>query len=71
QAVSRGVAWLLTNTDRGTRFDPTPIGFYFAMLWAFERLYPLIFTVAALEAVNRTDAERSLLSGNRPDVLSR
>jgi squalene-hopene/tetraprenyl-beta-curcumene cyclase len=71
QAVSRGVAWLLTNTDRGTRFDPTPIGFYFAKLWYFERLYPLIFTVAALESVNRTDAVRSLLSGNRPDVISR
>ena len=26
----------------------TPIGFYFARLWYFEKLYPLIFTVAAL-----------------------
>ncbi|MDB5357218.1 MAG: shc 2 [Phycisphaerales bacterium] len=51
QAVSRGVAWLLTNTNRGSRFDPTPIGFYFAKLWYFEKLYPLIFTVAALGRV--------------------
>ena len=28
--------------------EPSPIGFYFAKLWYFERLYPLIFTVAAL-----------------------
>jgi squalene-hopene/tetraprenyl-beta-curcumene cyclase len=28
--------------------QPAPIGFYFAKLWYYERLYPLIFTVAAL-----------------------
>jgi squalene-hopene/tetraprenyl-beta-curcumene cyclase len=28
--------------------QPTPIGFYFAKLWYYERLYPLIFTVGAL-----------------------
>ena len=51
-AVTRGVGWLVTATDRGRRFDPSPIGFYFAKLWYFEKLYPLIFTVAALESVN-------------------
>lgn len=28
--------------------EPAPIGFYFAKLWYYERLYPLIFTVGAL-----------------------
>lgn len=28
--------------------DPAPIGFYFAKLWYFERLYPLIFAVSCL-----------------------
>ncbi len=41
--------WLLEATDAGRRFPPAPIGFYFAKLWYFERLYPLIFTVAAME----------------------
>jgi squalene-hopene/tetraprenyl-beta-curcumene cyclase len=50
-ALQRGVGWLIEHTHRGTRFDPTPIGFYFAKLWYFEKLYPLIFTVAALNAV--------------------
>lgn len=50
-AVAKGVSWLIEHTDRGTRFDPSPIGFYFAKLWYFEKLYPLIFTVAALNAV--------------------
>jgi squalene-hopene/tetraprenyl-beta-curcumene cyclase len=50
-AITRGVDWLTEHTDRGTQFDPSPIGFYFAKLWYFEKLYPLIFTVAALNAV--------------------
>ena len=50
-AVSRGVAWLIDATHRGRHFDPSPIGFYFAKLWYFEKLYPMVFTVAALESV--------------------
>ena len=48
-AARRGVAWLIKETDAGRRMEPAPIGFYFAKLWYFERLYPLVFTVAALE----------------------
>lgn len=44
----RALEWLLEQTDRGTWMEPSPIGFYFAKLWYFERLYPMIFTVAAL-----------------------
>jgi squalene-hopene/tetraprenyl-beta-curcumene cyclase len=40
--------WLAEHTQIGTRFDPSPIGLYFAKLWYWERLYPLIFTAAAL-----------------------
>jgi len=50
-AVKRGVAWLIERTQRGTIFDPAPIGFYFAKLWYYEELYPVIWTVAALERV--------------------
>ncbi len=49
-ALGQGIAWLAAKTERGRRFEPTPIGFYFAKLWYFETLYPLVFTVAALEA---------------------
>jgi squalene-hopene/tetraprenyl-beta-curcumene cyclase len=28
--------------------EPSPIGLYFAKLWYYEKLYPLIFTVSAL-----------------------
>lgn len=47
-AVGRGVAWLVDAVESGRFRDPSPIGFYFAKLWYFEKLYPLIFTVAAL-----------------------
>ena len=43
---ARGRHWLLTRAA----FEPSPIGLYFAKLWYFEKLYPLIFTVAALAA---------------------
>jgi squalene-hopene/tetraprenyl-beta-curcumene cyclase len=46
--ILRGVAWLVAQIDAGTWRRPTPIGFYFAKLWYFEELYPVIFTVAAL-----------------------
>ncbi|MBP3954482.1 squalene--hopene cyclase [Gemmata sp. G18] len=47
-AVQRGVAWLVDAVESGRFRDASPIGFYFAKLWYFEKLYPLIFTVAAL-----------------------
>jgi squalene-hopene/tetraprenyl-beta-curcumene cyclase len=47
-AADRARLWLTGHTQEGTRFDPSPIGLYFAKLWYWERLYPLIFTAAAL-----------------------
>ncbi|WP_417393113.1 prenyltransferase/squalene oxidase repeat-containing protein [Gimesia sp.] len=47
-AVTKGLNWLLESVETGTYTETTPIGFYFAKLWYFEQLYPIIFTVAAL-----------------------
>jgi squalene-hopene/tetraprenyl-beta-curcumene cyclase len=47
-AVQRGLLWLVDAVESGRFRQPTPIGFYFAKLWYYEKLYPLIFTVAAL-----------------------
>tara|TARA_R110002073_G_scaffold162735_1_gene318658 strand:- start:36 stop:491 length:456 start_codon:yes stop_codon:yes gene_type:complete len=43
-----GISWLIDKVVDGSVCVPTPIGFYFARLWYFERLYPLIFAVSAL-----------------------
>ena len=47
-ALERGAAWLADAVEREQWREPAPIGFYFAKLWYFERLYPLIFATAAL-----------------------
>jgi squalene-hopene/tetraprenyl-beta-curcumene cyclase len=54
-AARHGTQWLIKSVEAGTWREPSPIGFYFAKLWYFERLYPLIFTVGALRAVNETE----------------
>jgi squalene-hopene/tetraprenyl-beta-curcumene cyclase len=45
----RGTRWLEAQAD----FAPSPIGLYFAKLWYSEKLYPLIFTAAALSGPPR------------------
>jgi squalene-hopene/tetraprenyl-beta-curcumene cyclase len=48
KSVQRGLGWLIDRVEAGGLREATPIGFYFAKLWYFEKLYPIIFTVAAL-----------------------
>ncbi|MBN1846821.1 MAG: hypothetical protein JW810_14140 [Sedimentisphaerales bacterium] len=52
-ALRRGTNWLLEHTRQGQVFPAAPIGLYFARLWYYERLYPLIFTTAAFGRVDR------------------
>jgi squalene-hopene/tetraprenyl-beta-curcumene cyclase len=47
-ATDRGAAWLVERIENGTWREPSPIGFYFAKLWYYERIYPLVWTVGAL-----------------------
>ncbi|MEM7146157.1 MAG: prenyltransferase/squalene oxidase repeat-containing protein [Verrucomicrobiota bacterium] len=59
--LQKGADFLASATSQGTRFPPAPIGFYFAKLWYHEKLYPVIWTVAALNAFtalqNHRDSE--------------
>jgi len=47
-AVDGGVTWLAEAVESGRHRETSPIGFYFAKLWYYEKLYPLIFSVSAL-----------------------
>jgi squalene-hopene/tetraprenyl-beta-curcumene cyclase len=47
-AIERGVRWLTRRVENGDFVAASPIGFYFAKLWYFEQLYPVIFTTGAL-----------------------
>jgi squalene-hopene/tetraprenyl-beta-curcumene cyclase len=44
----RAASWLANEVYEGTVKNPTPIGFYFARLWYFEELYPIIFAATGL-----------------------
>ena len=55
-ALERGLAWLVEQVETGRWRETSPIGFYFARLWYYEKLYPMIFTVAAL---NRAASDNS------------
>jgi squalene-hopene/tetraprenyl-beta-curcumene cyclase len=57
-AVNKGLTWLVDQVEGGGLKIPTPIGFYFAKLWYFEKLYPIIFTVAALGRARRKLSRR-------------
>lgn len=55
--LAQGVAWLVDAVENGTNQQASPIGFYFAKLWYYEQMYPLIFTTAALGAAVRVGGE--------------
>jgi squalene-hopene/tetraprenyl-beta-curcumene cyclase len=65
--VNNGLAWLVQQVESGGLDHPTPIGFYFAKLWYFEKLYPIIFTVAALGRARKKLSYREPLT--HPDRL--
>jgi squalene-hopene/tetraprenyl-beta-curcumene cyclase len=65
-ALHRGAIWLCQATDEGRTFPASPIGLYFAKLWYYEKLYPVIFSVAALgrlKAVLCNDLEMDDVQG--------
>ncbi len=59
-AVNNGLRWLVQQVEAGGLHRATPIGFYFAKLWYFEKLYPIIFTVAALGRARTKLSRRDL-----------
>ncbi|HUF64254.1 MAG TPA: prenyltransferase/squalene oxidase repeat-containing protein [Verrucomicrobiales bacterium] len=52
--LTRGAAYLTGATQEGATFPAAPVGFYFAKLWYFEKLYPLVWTMGALAALKVT-----------------
>lgn len=46
-ALAQGQEWVRRHLQEGHHHTPAPIGFYFANLWYFERLYPLLFSAGA------------------------
>jgi squalene-hopene/tetraprenyl-beta-curcumene cyclase len=60
ESVNKGLAWLVEQVEQGGLSHPTPIGFYFAKLWYFEKLYPIIFAVSALGRARKSIPPRMM-----------
>lgn len=53
-ALEKGLQRLVSAVHENRWRETSPVGLYFAKLWYYEKLYPLIFTVSALgHAVHR------------------
>lgn len=59
-----GLAWLLDCIEADRFMEAAPIGFYFAKLWYFEKLYPLVWIVSAMRRAAQT-ADSAGRSANR------
>lgn len=51
--LERGALWLTDRVEEGSWKTASPIGFYFAKLWYYESLYPIIFATAALDRLSK------------------
>jgi squalene-hopene/tetraprenyl-beta-curcumene cyclase len=53
-AAARGARWLTSAVSSDV--CAAPVGLYFARLWYYEELYPIVFSLAGLAAVRRAAA---------------
>ena len=51
--LTQAAEWIAHQTRDGTEHAPSPIGLYFASLWYYERLYPIIFAAGALRRLTQ------------------
>jgi squalene-hopene/tetraprenyl-beta-curcumene cyclase len=56
-SIHRGLDYLLNRVTDASWTQPAPIGFYFAKLWYYEKLYPVIFVATALARAKECAAE--------------
>ena len=53
EALCRGLNWLFPRIENNEYQEVSPIGFYFAKLWYFESMYPLVFVGNAMNQVDQ------------------
>ena len=56
--ATRGERYLTNRVLSGAFTEPAPIGFYFAKLWYYEKMYPIIWTVGALRRACELERRR-------------
>lgn len=63
-ALDRAVAWMI-DAATNTTFLPAPLGLYFAKLWYYEELYPVVFAVEGLSCAVRFGPSSGTASTSR------
>ena len=63
-AIHGGMVWLQRNIPEEEDLKPAPIGLYFASLWYWERLYPVIYALGACGAVTSVFASLPSAGGD-------
>lgn len=53
ECCTRAARWLIEHQRPDGSWNPAPIGFYFAVLWYYEELYPLVYALGGLGALSR------------------
>jgi squalene-hopene/tetraprenyl-beta-curcumene cyclase len=48
-SIMAGLDWLCSAVESSNQRYSQPIGFYFARLWYYEKLYPLVYSLSALK----------------------
>jgi squalene-hopene/tetraprenyl-beta-curcumene cyclase len=56
-SLDRGLAWLCRTILAGGMDRACPIGLYFARLWYYEDVYPLVFATSALRRALEAESE--------------
>ena len=51
--LERTAQWLVERQRADGSWDPAPIGFYFAVLWYYEEMYPLCYALGGLGAYRK------------------
>jgi squalene-hopene/tetraprenyl-beta-curcumene cyclase len=65
EEAGKGLEWLdLHIPDDLNKIQATPIGLYFASLWYFEDMYPLVFAGSALKEVSQSITKYKFSSTN-------
>jgi squalene-hopene/tetraprenyl-beta-curcumene cyclase len=65
-AMTSGVRWLVAATDEGQCTPVSPIGLYFARLWYYEELYPVVFSLSGLSHARRALRSTHLAATSSP-----
>lgn len=59
-ALDTATEWLVGRLEDFGHLQPAPIGLYFASLWYYEKLYPVVFSIEALSSLSYGWCEKDL-----------